>query len=968
MLSSNTTNISADNLNSSPATTTLEYLNLEEELVPLIETTTQQTLDSLGENYSEIVLGETLFEAQEQITKEMLYISSEEASRITHQDVAMRLQVGTKSGITNNEVSFRRRMTGWNELSIGSTTPLWLKYIEQFKDPMIILLLISAVVSLIMRQFDDSFSITIAILIVVTVAFIQEYRSEKSLDALKRLVPHKCHVLRHGKPKHILARELVPGDIVLLQSGDRVPADLRLFEIHDLSIDESGFTGETKVSHKITQTLEVTTGVADRVNVAYMGTLVRTGSGKGIVVSVAEQSEFGEIFRAMQDEESPKTPLQKNMSTLGKQLSFVSLAIIGLILLLGWFQGRPLLEMFTIAVSLAVAAIPEGLPIVVTVTLALGMMRMAAKQAIVKKLPTVETLGCATVVCSDKTGTLTRNEMNVSHIYTSLHRYLQVDHDTDKILDDKGVRVNVQSLPDLEALLLAAIICNNAIIQEDGILLGQSTEGAIIVFAHKLGLVHLKRSFRRLDEQPFSSESKKMSVLAANTTEPIKHIWYVKGALESVLPMCQFYYGSKQKLQEIDIKEISEIAEKMGSNSLRVLAVAQGAEYERLSFLGLFGLKDPLRPGVRNSVRTLIDSGVQVKLLTGDSRETAISVARDVGLFATSYEIIERGDFSLSGEQISSLEDSLKIEAINRATVFYRVSPKHKISIVRCLQARNHIVAMTGDGTNDAIAIKGADIGLAMGKSGTDVCREAGDMILLNDNFSTILAAIEEGKGIFYNIRNFLRFQMSTSIAAISLIAISTFAGLPNPLNAMQILWINIIMDGPPAQSLGVEPVDKDVMKKPPREVTKAVLSMKIILSAILNAIVIVSGVMWIYRREMQDNLVTSRDTTMSFTCFVFFDMFNAFSCRSQDKSVFSLGLFTNVPLWIAIGFSIFGQFLVIYWSFLQKVFQTEALSLSDICTLILIASTVLIIDEIKKLIIRCCRKRGQKSASPFNI
>lgn len=898
---------------------------------------------------------------EQEVDQTMMFIKSSLASQHSVEAVLTQLRVSQTQGLSDNDVIERRRMAGWNEFREDPSPPLWLRYLEQFKDPLILLLLVSAVVSLIMRQFDDAFSITAAILIVVTVAFVQEYRSEKSLEALKQLVPYKCHVLREGKPHVIPARDLVPGDILLLQSGDRVPADVRLFDIHGFSVDESGFTGEIKVVDKSSSVINKDSDFTDRLNIAYMGTLVRTGNARGVVIGTGEQSEFGEIFRAMQQEEAPRTPLQKNMATLGKQLSVVSIIIIGLILLLGWIQGKPLLEMFTVAVSLAVAAIPEGLPIVVTVTLALGVMRMAIRKAIVKKLPTVETLGCATVVCTDKTGTLTLNEMHVSHIYTSRGVHLTVDTGTNSMQDEQGGRVSLRETPDLESLVLAGTLCNNARIDSDGKLLGQSTEGALLRLSQKVGVSHLKRSYKRLTERPFTSESKTMSVLASNTNEPVKQLWYVKGALENVLPNCRSFFGQKDLLTEQDREDINSAALLMGSRSLRVLAVAQGPEPDQLFFLGLFGIRDPIRPGVSESVSSLLRGGVKVKIVTGDARETAMSVARDLGLLGNTLSDIESAPhLAVSGKELEDMDSRSKEDAVSRAVVFYRVTPKLKIAIVRALQARKEVVAMTGDGTNDAIALRGADIGVAMGKSGTDVCREAGDLILINDNFSTIMAAIEEGKGIFYNIRNFLRFQLSTSIAAISLIAITTMMGYPNPLNAMQILWINIIMDGPPAQSLGVEPVDRDVMNKPPRQVSKPVLSWRILFGAGLNAFAIVAGVMWVFQHEMQDKVITRRDTTMTFTCFVLCDMFNALSCRSQEKSVLQLGFLTNTTFLIAVGFSLFGQLMVIYFPPLQSIFQTESLTINDLFTLTVIASSVWIVDEMRKLVVRCWRSQNK--------
>lgn len=658
---------------------------------------------------------------------------------------------------------------------------------------------------------------------------------------------------RESRVESFLARELVPGDIVLLNVGDRVPADCRLFETVDLSIDESSFTGETEPAMKTSDIMfnsaisnnaigmgggvgatgSVNNGSTTKDhtkmrNIAFMGTLVRCGSGKGIVVSTGERSEFGEVFKMMQAEEAPKTPLQKSMDILGAQLSFYSFCIIGIIMFLGWLQHRAVVEMFTIGVSLAVAAIPEGLPIVVTVTLALGVMRMAKRNCIVKKLPTVETLGCVNVICSDKTGTITKNEMTVTVIITSDGYMADV---TGAGYNDEGeihirpCNSNEMAKESITNLLEVGNVCNNAIIQE-GTLLGQPTEGALLAAGMKCGLYAAAEKYIRLQEYPFSSEQKVMAVRVAPKYSNNKdEIFFVKGALEMVLPQCTRYkFGgqivplTKQTESEF-LTEAYEVARK----GLRVIALAKGKSLQDLVYLGIVGITDPPRPLVRESIEILRQSGVSVKMVTGDSQETAVAVANLIGL-DTVHHIV------LSGTDLDQMSDIQLEKCISNVSIFYRVTPKHKLQIVKALQSIGNIVGMTGDGVNDGVALKRADIGIAMGKNGTDVCKEAADMILVDDDFHTIMyvervpflwfgcsnrpivfiyfvfilypfsAAIEEGKAIFHNIRNFVRFQLSTSIAALSLIALSTLMGIPNPLNAMQILWINIIMDGPPGK------------------------------------------------------------------------------------------------------------------------------------------------------------------------
>ncbi|CAH0773260.1 unnamed protein product [Bemisia tabaci] len=878
-----------------------------------------------------------------------MWLTTKEASTLGAEEVAASLRVDHRTGLSWREAELRRKLTGHNEFLIKETDPTWKKYLEQFKNPLILLLLGSALVSVCMRQFDDAVSITVAIVIVVTVAFVQEYRSEQSLSELTKLVPPSCNCLREGMVETFLARLLVPGDIVHLNIGDRVPADVRLFEAIDLSIDESSFTGETEPAAKSMEPMLKVNGHTNMKNIAFMGTLVRCGNGKGIVVNTGEKSEFGEIFRMMQAEDAPKTPLQKSMDILGAQLSLYSFGIIGIIMLLGWFQQRPILDMLTIGVSLAVAAIPEGLPIVVTVTLALGVLRMAKRKAIVKKLPTVETLGCVNVICSDKTGTITKNEMTVTTIRTSDGYCAEVTgtgyNDDGEIIIFKCDDINLANAS-IFRLLEAGIVCNNAIIRDEN-LYGQPTEGALVAVAMKNKMYGVADKYIRLKEYPFSSEHKIMAVKCAIKGGSVNdEVFFVKGAIEKVLKQCTKFKTDRSVLP-LDLKKEQEFlaqAYDLGRQGLRVVGMASGSSLQDLVFLGLVGICDPPRPKVREAILTLQQSGVKIKLVTGDAQETATSVAAMVGLDTVHGQ-------TLSGDHIDNMTDQQLEQMVNSVVVFYRVTPKHKLRIVKAFQANDMIVGMTGDGVNDGVALKKADIGIAMGKNGTDVCKEAADMILVDDDFNTIIAAIEEGKGIFHNIRNFVRFQLSTSIAALSLIALSTLLGIQNPLNAMQILWINIIMDGPPAQSLGVEPVDKDIVKQRPRSTKEQMITRNLIINVLMSASIIILGTLWVYKREMSDNIVSKHDTTMTFTCFVFFDMFNALSCRSQTKSIFTIGLFTNRAFLLAVSLSVIGQLLVIYFPPLQMIFQTESLSLLDIIFLVVLTSTVFIISEVKKLI-----------------
>ena len=806
------------------------------------------------------------------------------ASYSTPEELASFLKTDLAKGLDWRECDHRIATHGYNEFKADESSKIVGRYIEQFKNPLIQLLLMSVVISVCMGQFDDAISISLAIIIVVTVAFIQEYKSEKSLKELNRLVPPSCKAIRSGRYEEFLAKYLVPGDVVLISTGDRVPADLRLIESYDLTIDESNLTGETESAPKNSFAFKPSKyypqasgqngdincnfdiGQANSINscnagssnenLAFMGTLVQSGHGKGVVIGTGDKTQFGAVFRMMQSEEAPKSPLQNNMDELGKQLSIYSLCIIIVIVIIGWIQSRPILEMFTIGVSLAVAAIPEGLPIVVTVTLALGVMRMARRKAVVKHLPAVETLGCVHIICTDKTGTLTKNEMTVTHMSTSESYQADVtgvgyDVMGDIILQDLNLNQNIQ-IDSIKRLMIAASLCNNAKFDQSGHLIGQATEGAIMVAAKKLGLNNWTDNYQRLEEIPFSSEHKFMAVKCiSNDSVDRASRYYLKGAMEIVLAKCAYYSsgGSQMNLSEshkLDIKRQSEAIESRG---LRVLAIATGESLDELTLFGFIGIFDPPRQGTKESIETLRLSGIHIKMITGDSKATATSIARMLGLMGPSSTAMSGDDLD---ELVSDKSQSLREKAskLDNVCVFYRVTPQHKVTIVKMLQSLNYITSMTGDGVNDSVALKKADIGIAMG-SGTDVCKEAADVILMDDNLSTVVVALEEGKGIYHNIRNFIKFQLSTSIAALSLIACSTILHIPNPLNAMQILYINILMDGPPAQSLGVEKVDQDVLKQPPRNVKEPVLTKDLMVSILISAAIIFFGTMLVFISEV---------------------------------------------------------------------------------------------------------------------
>ncbi|KAL9611983.1 MAG: hypothetical protein Q9167_003423 [Letrouitia subvulpina] len=987
-----------------------------------------------------------------------------------------RLNTSLACGLSPSDATVRLLDHGPNELPHEKPEPLWLRFLKQFKETLILLLLASAVISFVMGNLDDAVSITIAVTIVVTVGFVQEYRSEKSLEALDKLVPHNARLIRaspdgKGPPDqsngnggtdsrqadsartksstmapaaeqistNVPANQLVQGDLVIFSTGDRIPADIRITKAVDLSIDESNLTGENEPVLK--QTLALTQPLAHRkeatgrpptpsyasaaagtvgadirlneqTNIAFMGTLVRSGHGEGLVVGTGANTEFGAISASLQEIETPRTPLQLSMDRLGQELSYMSFAVIGLIMVLGLWQGRHLLEMFTIGVSLAVAAIPEGLPIIVTVTLALGVLRMAKKGAIVRRLPSVETLGSVNTVCSDKTGTLTLNHLTVTKLWHfKAANVIEVNKKLASSTSDPAIRTILRigniannarlsrAHADSPATAASAALMSSALGHDPHLSatksrwVGQPTDVAILDLLDAFGEDDVRdRIGSRISETPFSSERKWMGVVIG-AGQPQDHsggadVAYIKGALEQVLKRCDTYLdgdGKEAVLDEAPRQAALAAAERMAEEGLRVLGFASGSvgdatkqaahnrsstsqmytesapnrqldegSYAGLVFAGIVGMNDPPRKNVDKSIRRLMNGGVKVMMITGDAETTALAIARKLGMpinmpranTTQSHKQVLRGD------ELDRMSPEELANAISGTSIFARTSPEHKMKIVRALQSRGDVVAMTGDGVNDAPALKQADIGISMGLLGTDVAKEAADMVLTDDDFSTILSAIEQGKGIFYNIQNFVTFQLSTSVAALSLVLLSTFLGFRNPLNAMQILWINILMDGPPAQSLGVEPVDPAIMNRPPRSKAARVLTRALIQRVLTSAIVIMLGTLTIYVREMSsDHTINARDTTMTFTCFVFFDMFNALTCRSEGKSVIrgELKVTGNRMFNFAVGGSLLGQMAVVYLPFLQRIFQTEGLYFGDLLLLLAIASCVFWVDEARK-------------------
>ncbi|KAK7691917.1 hypothetical protein QCA50_005322 [Cerrena zonata] len=898
-------------------------------------------------------------------------------------------RTSSSDGLSSASIPSLLAEHGYNEFSVSSPEPLFLKFAKTiYESPLILLLCGSALVSAVMGNIDDAVSITVAVLIVLTVGFVQEHRSEKSLEALNKLNGD-----RDGKPVHTLANELVPGDMVTFTTGDRIPADVRLISTVDLEIDESSLTGETTARRKDVETCQpIANGhvngtangfglphavpqeavaLAERSCIAYMGTLVRSGHGSGVVIATGTQTEFGVIFSMMQDVEEKRTPLQLSMDELAKKLSLFSFGVIGIICIIGVLQNRSWLDMFTIGVSLAVAAIPEGLPIVTTVTLALGVLRMSKRKAIVKKLHSVEALGSVSVICSDKTGTLTKNEQTVTELY-AVDELLHIDASSPT---PPTVRLSPAMIKTLEI----GSICNNAIWrEEDHGYVGQATDVALLNVLSVFGMADKRTDFLRQSELSFSSERKYMAVsgfhgITQGSTNPNskREMYYIKGSIDAILDRCKFYHVSEDSTPGLDANMRNVIlskAQATATKGLRVLAMAYGYgsvesskptsaapstpgtrsstpvvadKKSNLVFVGFEAMLDPPRKGVADAINLLQSGGVQVVMITGDAEQTALSIAKELGLRIGRPGPDGSNTACLTGQAIDRMSKAQLRERVGNVSVFARTTPKHKMAIVEAFQSRGAVVAMTGDGVNDAPALKMADIGVSMGKSGTDVAKEAADMILVDDNFSTILPAVEEGKSIFHNIQNFLSFQLSTAVAALSLITLSTMFGLSNPLNAMQILFINILMDGPPSQSLGVDPVDPAVMRRPPRRKDEPIISKRLLYRVLFSASMIIIGTLFIYAYALSDDRMSRREQTMTFTCFVFLDLVSAI----QNRGI-GCGFTQNKMLLTTVSVSFVVQLSLIYVPFMQAIFQTAALDSSDLFTLLSLAAVSMILHE----------------------
>jgi len=858
---------------------------------------------------------------------------------LTTEALEQELQSDIDTGLTASEAQHRLATIGPNELpEAAPPSPLKI-FLSQFANLIVWVLIGAAAVSGLLQEWIDAVAILAIVVLNAILGFVQEFRAERSLAALKQLSVATARVIRDDTVQAIPASQVVPGDLIQIEAGDRVPADSRVVYATGLQTQEASLTGEStpvaKSAEPIPQT-EVPLG--DRHNMLFMGTIAVSGKGRALVTATGAQTELGKIAALIHREtqaEQEETPLQRRLEHLGHTLLWLSLGIVVVVFLLGLLREVSLISMFLTAVSLAVAAIPEGLPAVVTITLALGVTRMVKRHALIRRLPAVETLGSTTVICSDKTGTLTKNEMTVTTLYQGGESFTVTGEGyvPDGEIRSDGEPMTLALKPGLRALLRASVLCNGSDLRLEAFLwhiVGDPTEGALLVVAAKAGLTknHLEQENPWLGEVPFDSERKKMTVVRRTPSGPVA---FVKGAPDVLLRDCQAWLtrgGEIEPLTDAIRQEITATNQRFASQALRVLGVAlrpldwipdvydaKSLEHD-LVFLGLVGMKDPIRPEANAAVGACRAAGIRTVMITGDHKDTAVAIAKELG-------IMEPGAQAISGAELNQMSDDALRDRVKSAAVYARVTAEHKLRVVRAWKQHGAVVAMTGDGVNDAPALKVADIGVAMGISGTDVTKEAADMVVTDDNFASIAAAVEEGRAIYDNIRKSVYYLLSCNISEILLMLLATLFGLPLPLLPVQILWINLVTDGLPALALAVDPADAGLMQRPPRPpqeqfLTRARLLRLFVQGTFIAAITLLAFLYCLYGMDL--NLDRAR--TLTFTVMVLAQLFHALNNRSEDRSIFALGLWTNKPLLATIGLSVLLQAGIVSWPPVQSIFK----------------------------------------------
>lgn len=870
---------------------------------------------------------------------------------LTISEVSEQLQ-SSPAGLSTAEAAGRLQQYGPNELLVAGKTRALDILIEQFKNIFVVILLVATVISVLLGHGIESLAIAVIVLFAVLLGFIQEYRAERAIEALREMAAPTATVLRDGREIEIPARNLVPGDVILLRAGDKVPADARLLEAINLQVEESALTGESLPVEKHTAPLPGDQlPVGDRRNMVYSGTVVTYGRGKAMVAATGMRTEFGKITGMLQEVKTAKTPLQENLDRVGKALAKAAFLVVFMIVLLGIWRGQPVLEMFIFGVALAVAVVPEALPAVVTISLALGIQRMAKRHALVRRLPAVETLGSTSVICADKTGTLTKDEMTVRKIFVAG----QIVDVTGSGYDPQGEfrlngSQNGQSGPVLALLRGAALVSDARLVQENGRwdIKGDPTEGALVVAAAKAGLnkADLDRRFPRLAEIPFTSEAKRMTTLQETQAGKVA---YSKGAPEIILAAStRILTTDGECLLDQEMRAaIQDAAQEMAAQALRVLAVASKpaeslvqAEQE-MTFLGLVGMIDPPRPEAKQAIRTCEQAGIRPVMITGDHPLTAQAVAWELGL-------LKKDSLIVTGAELENMADDLLEREVDKIGVFARVSPAHKLRVVTALQKRGHVVAMTGDGVNDAPALKKADIGIAMGITGTDVSKEAAAMTLTDDNFSSIVAAVEEGRAIFGNIKKYLMYLLSSNIGEIGLMAGAALLGMPLPLSAVQILYVNLATDGLPALALAVDPPEDDLMRRKPRDRRRGIFSRPVVTLMVVGGLWSTLVNLGIFTWALNSGHNLAQAMTITFVSLVLIQFFKAYNYRSDRHSVLHQ-TFQNRWLNLAILWELALLLLIIYLPFLQRLFGTFGLQWTDWLVILGVSATVSPVLEIAK-------------------
>ncbi|MFC2033338.1 cation-translocating P-type ATPase [Chloroflexota bacterium] len=873
-------------------------------------------------------------------------------------DEALEAISSRRSGLSSSEAKARLLRYGPNRLQGKKKTPTAIVFLKQFLSPLIYVLLVAAIISIIVEHFLDAWVIFSVLLLNAVIGFIQETRAEKAMEALMRMAAPKARVRREDGIQSLPARNIVPGDIILLETGDKVPADARIIEASNLKVNESALTGESVPVDKHTRALPGELPLAERKNLVYMGTIITYGRATVLIVSTGMATEMGKIATGIQEVKPEKTPLQKSISKLSNYIIILFLGVCGLLIAVGLLKGLGWLEVFLLAVAAAVSAIPEGLPAVVTVVLAIGMRAMARRNAIIRRLVAVETLGSATVICSDKTGTLTLNEMTVRRLYID-GQWLEVSGEgylPEGEFQRDGRAINPHEDSKLALHLRIGAVCNDAVLTKEDerrcSIFGDPTEGALVVAAGKAGMTKekLEKAYPRLDEIPFQSEKMYMATLHPGDGGRVA---YVKGAAEKILALSKYRLKGDGivPLNEADIQVITQAGDAMAKEALRVIATAyvelpreiEDLEDENIQgnlvFVGLSGMADPPREEAKEAINLCGQAGIRVVMITGDHRVTAESIAGQLKLPAgraiTGAELKEMGDEELS-EQIEGI------------SVFARIEPLQKLRIVNALKKCGHVVAMTGDGVNDAPALKAANIGIAMGITGTDVAKEAGDMVLADDNFASVVAAVDEGRVIFNRLRNVIFFLLSTNLGELLALILGILFVGKAPLLAVQIIWVNLVTDTTMGIPLGMEPKVGDELKQPPRHPEAGLVFPGLLLRVGFLAAMMSIGIFLVFNWA-QARMGLEEARTVAFCSLVAFEWFRAFNARSDEHTIFKLGIFRNRWLVLSVTVAVMLQIAVIYLPFMQAAFHTVPLGIEGWGIALLAGSSLFVVEELRK-------------------